>query len=48
MIWYHVRMKKLYLCMIVAAGLCVGVRGDVPFRTGNVFGKAVRVTGGAA
>ena len=33
--------------MALMAGVCAW-GGDVPFRTGNVFGKAVRVTGGAA
>ena len=48
MIWYHVRMKKLYLCMTVAAELFIGARADVPFRTGEVFGEAVKVAEGAA
>ena len=48
MIWYHVRMKRLYLCMTVAAELCAGVYADVPFRTGKVFGQAVKVTEGSA
>ena len=48
MIWYHVRMKNLYLCVTVAAGLCIGARADVPFRTGEVFGEAVKVAEGAA
>ena len=41
-------MKNLYLCVTVAAGLCIGARADVPFRTGEVFGQAVKVTEGAA
>ena len=48
MIWYHVCMKKLYLCMTAAAGLCIGARADVPFHTGEVFGKAVKVAEGSA
>ena len=41
-------MKKLFLCMTVATGLCAGTRADVPFRTGKVFGQAVKVAEGAA
>ena len=41
-------MKKLYLCMTAAAGLCIGARADVPFHTGEVFGKAVKVAEGSA
>ena len=41
-------MKNFYLCVTVAAGLCIGARADMPFRTGEVFGQAVKVTEGAA
>ncbi len=40
-------MKRFALCITVVAGLCVGARADVPFRTGEVFGKAVKVAEGA-
>ena len=43
-------MKKLCLCAatMLAAGICAGGSADVPFRTGEVFGKAVKVAEGAA
>ena len=43
-------MKKLCLCAatMLAAGICAGGSTDVPFRTGEVFGKAVKVAEGAA
>ena len=41
-------MKRFALFITVVAGLCVRTRADVPFRTGEVFGKAVKVAEGAA
>ena len=43
-------MKKLCLCAVtmLVAGICAGGSADVPFRTGEVFGNAVKVVEGAA
>ena len=41
-------MKRFALSITVVAGLCAGTCADVPFRTGKVFGQAVKVTAGAA
>ena len=45
-----VDVKRLAVSILVASmmGVCAWGDGDVPFRTGSIFGKAVRVTGGAA
>ena len=44
-----VDVKRLAVSILVASmmGVCAWGDGDVPFRTGSIFGKAVRVTGGA-
>ena len=43
-------MKRRAVSFLVAlmAGVCAWGGGDVPFRTGTIFGKAVKVAGGAA